>query len=92
MTFQSHLKAVERKASIALGSLMIVGKTEKNSPVKSIQSYTIVLLYLIWSMPFVPVTFARAATRKGNYSIWETVTTNHGHKFIYKLKFEKHRA
>ena len=29
MTFQSHLKAVERKAPIALGSLMIVGKTEK---------------------------------------------------------------
>ena len=29
MTFQSHLEAVERKAYTALGSLMIVGKTEK---------------------------------------------------------------
>ena len=30
MTFQSHLEAVERKASTALRSLMIAGKTEKN--------------------------------------------------------------
>ena len=31
MTFQSHLEAVKRMASTALGSLMIVGKPEKKS-------------------------------------------------------------
>ena len=37
MTFQPHLEAVERKASAPLGSLMIVGKTEKISPVNMIK-------------------------------------------------------
>ena len=39
MTFQSHLEAVERKASTALGSLMVVGKTEKISSVNMIKLY-----------------------------------------------------
>ena len=39
MNFQSHLEYVERKASTALGSLMIVGKTEKISPVNMIKLY-----------------------------------------------------
>ena len=39
LTFQSHIEAGERKASKALGALMVVGKTEKITPANMINLY-----------------------------------------------------
>ena len=39
LTFQSHIEAVEKRASKALGALMMVGKTEKINPANMIKLY-----------------------------------------------------
>ena len=39
LTFQSHIETVERKASKALGALMVVGKTEKITTANMINLY-----------------------------------------------------